>query len=168
MLRKKITKEQALSRLETLCSRSEQCSFDLTLKLINWGINREERTEILESLKENRYLDDHRFARSYVNDKARFSGWGPFKIKIELAKRKIPSSVIAEALAGVDARIWKDSLLKNAASKAKGLILTGEEGYNDRQKLFRYLVSRGFSSASSAKGVAYMKKLQMEDEEMGQ
>ena len=165
MIRKKeITKEKALERLASLCSRSEQCESDLTKKMINWGINAIDRNEVLEYLRVNRYVDDARFARSFTNDKARFSSWGPLKIKMELVKRRIKGALISEALQNVDQQVWKDSLLKCANTKAKNLDLTDdEEGFANRQKLFRYLIGRGFPSSASYKAVNLMKKKQQED-----
>lgn len=162
MAKKLITKEKALERLQSLCGRSEQCEFDLIRKMINWGINPSDRKEILEYLKENRYLDEARFSRSFANDKARFSAWGPKKIRIELIKRKINSSLISEALHNVDQKYWKEGLLRIANSKAKTLDLVGEESRENKQKLFRYLISRGFPSKSVVVAVNLMKKRQEE------
>ena len=160
MKKKTITKEKALERLASLCSRSEQCEFDLIRKLTAWGISSSDRKDIIEYLKENRYVDDSRFAKSFANDKARFSSWGPFKIKSELSLRKIKSSFILEAIESIDREIWKEALLKNAASKSKALDLIGEEGLENSVKLFRYLANRGFSSEWSRKAVELMKKRQ--------
>lgn len=165
MPKKPITKEGAIARLESLCSRSEQCEYDLDRKMINWGLNSTQRKEILVHLKENKYLDNARFSRSYVNDKARFSSWGPYRIRLELIKKRIDKTFIDDALRQVDPAIWKEGLLKCAVSKTKNLDLTGEEGYSECQKLFRYLISRGFPSTASSKAVKMMKKKQEEMEE---
>ena len=159
-----LTKEKALERLASLCSRSEQCESDLTKKLLNWDINAGERKEIIEYLKENRYLDDARYAKSFANDKARFSSWGPYKIRFELTKKHINSSLIKEALSRVELSVWKEGLLRNAEAKARTLDLCGEKGYEDRQKLFRYLIGKGFPSDSASKAVSLMRKRREETE----
>lgn len=164
MRSKPVSKEKALERLASLCSRSEQCEFELKRKLMNWGISAADSISILDYLKNNRYLDNTRYAKSFANDKARFSSWGPFKIKAELIKRKIESPIINEALKAIDPQIWKEAILRCSESKSKNLHLAGEDGYEDRQKLFRYLISRGFSSASSSKVVSMMKRRQEEEE----
>ena len=144
--KKPITKEGAISRLESLCSRSEQCEYDLEQKMFRWGLPKPDREEVMAHLKEHRYVDNARFARSYANDKARFSSWGPFKIRIELAKKRIPGTMITEALQNVEQDVWREGLWKIATSKARSLDIKGEDGYDDRQKLYRYLLSRGFPS----------------------
>lgn len=162
MRKKELTKEEVLQRLEGLCARSEQCEFDLNRKMLLWGITSDQRKEVIEMLREHRYVDDARFARSYANDKARFSSWGPAKIRIELIKRRIKAPLIAEALKNVSPEVWKDGLLRCAVSKSKNLDLIGEDGYAERQKLFRYLLSRGFPSGASSKAVGQMKRIQEE------
>lgn len=161
---KPITKESALQKLASLCGRSEQCEFEVMRKLLNWGITSGQRKEILEYLIENRYVDNARFARSYASDKARFSSWGPFKIRAELIKRRINAKYISEAVNNIDSKVWKEGILRNATSKSKNLDLTGENGYKNRQKLFRYLLSRGFPSGASTKVVELMKKRQEKTE----
>lgn len=154
--KKDITKEEALSRLESLCSRSEQCEYELNQKLYRWGLNVNERKEIISSLEENRYLDNARYARSYANDKARFSSWGPIKIRTELMRRHISSSLITEALKSVDQEIWKEGIMKCARTKARSLDLTEDNFHEKRQKLFRYLLTRGFPMDTSRKVVNKM------------
>ena len=162
-MKKIVTKDKALQRLEGLCSRSEQCEADLNRKMLNWGLNVSDRKEVMDSLKEHRFVDDARFAKSFTNDKARFSYWGPNKIKIELLKRRIKSPIITEVIKNVDPLIWKQGLLKCAVSKAKNLDLTGEEAWDNRQKLFRYLITRGYPSSAASKAVNVMQKRQEED-----
>ena len=157
---KPLTKEKALERLASLCSRSEQCEFEVARKLTAWRISNPDKKEIIDYLKENRFVDDARYAFSFAKDKARFSAWGPYKIKAELVKRHINASLINNALKDIENKIWKESLLKCAVSKAKNLNLLGETGFENRRKLFKYLIGRGFPSASSSKAVALMKKKQ--------
>lgn len=164
MVKKIVTKEKALERLEALCNRSEQCVFDLERKLITWKIPSLERKEILESLSQDRLLDDLRFAKAYANDKARFSSWGPQKIRAELIRRKIKSSIIKEALQNVASNIWKEGLLRCAESKSRNLDLKGEGAWENGQKLYRFLIGRGFPSDVSSKAVSLMKKRQEEVE----
>lgn len=164
--KKPFTKEKALDRLTTICSKSEQCEFEINRKLLNWRINLVDRREIIDYLKNNRYLDDERFAKSYAKDKARFSYWGPSKIRGELIKRRINSAIIKVAIENVESSAWKEGLLKCATSKAKNLDLLNVDAWNNRQKLFRYLISRGFPSNVSSKTVDLMRKQQERNERM--
>ena len=151
-----VTKEKALERLMSLCARSEQCVFELERKLYNWGISKPQRKEIITYLQENRYLDDARFAKCFAKDKAKFSSWGPLKIKSELIRRKIQPLFIREAIAAVEPDIWKETILKCARAKARTLRLPEENSIENKQKLFRYLISRGFPSSLASKAVNFI------------
>ena len=164
MIRKSpVSKEKALERLKSLCSRAEHCEFELNRKMINWGLGSSDRKEIIELLSNERYVDDARFAMSFAHDKAMFSAWGPAKIRLELIKRKINSKSISEALSKVGSEVWKEGLLKCARSKSANLELTGETGRENRNKLYRYLLSRGFPSGVASKAVMFMRKKQEEE-----
>lgn len=162
MAKKPVTKEIALDKLETLCSRSEQCEYDLNQKMFRWGLSTADRKDVIDFLRENRFVDDTRYAKSYANDKSRFSSWGPYKVRIELLRKRIKPAVISEALNNVNPQIWKEGLMRCAITKAKNLDLTGEAGYDSRNKLFRYLISRGYPSSSATKAVMMMKRKQEE------
>ena len=163
MRKQPITKDEAMSRLAGLCARSEQCEFDLNRKMVSWGLSAADRKDVIEYLKENRFLDDSRYAASYTGDKAKFSAWGPIKIKMELSKRRINTTLITEALKNIDQQVWKEGLMRCAVSKAKNLDLLGEDGRPNCQKLYRFLIGRGFPSSASSRAVAFMRKSQEEN-----
>lgn len=162
-MKKEVTKEKALERLQGLCSRSEQCEFDIERKMINWGLFSHDRKDIMSSLRDNNFVNEARYAKSFANDKARFSFWGPNKIKVELIKKRIKSMYIKEALTNVEQNTWKEGLLRVALSKSKNLDLIGEDEWANKQKLFRYIISRGFPSSAASKAVALMKRKQEEN-----
>ena len=163
--KKRITPEEALHKMESLCSRSEQCEFDICMKLVKLGIDSENRKKIIEYLINNRYLDNGRFARSFTNDKTKFAFWGPYKIRMALALKKIPDNLISEAFKRIEQEAWENSLLKNAESKARqlDLCLPGQEGYANRKKLFSFLMSKGFSATDANRAVKIMKTKQSEE-----
>lgn len=163
--KKPITPEEARLKMASLCSRSEQCEYDIRHKLINMGLSSSQMSEIISFLREEKFIDNARYAKSFANDKAKFSRWGPFKIKAALVAKHIPSSLINEALACINEEIWEDSVLKNATAKAKSLdlLIPGEDGYNNRKKLFEFLIGRGFQSSLANKAVKIMKNRQEEE-----
>lgn len=145
MINKKPADPQALlHRMAGLCARSEQCTFDIAQKLYKAGLPSEKREEIISYLTANRYLDDARFARSFASFKVRFSGWGKQKIRMALASKRINSGLISEALDYIDENDYLDALKRAIESKKKGLDLTRRE---DKAKLYRHLISRGFESS---------------------
>ena len=141
--RKPADPEALLKRMASLCAKSEQCTFDISTKLYKSGLPADKREEIIEYLTAHRYLDDARFARSFASYKVRFSGWGKRKIRMALAAKRIDGSLIADALDAIDHDDYADALSRVAESKKRNLDLQSRE---DRQKLYRHLLSRGFES----------------------
>ncbi len=142
MQRKPITPENALLRLETLCARGEHCEYELRRKLVIWGISDTDRERIIKSLRTNRFVDDARFARSFVSDKYRFAGHGRYKIRLALMAKRIDRDVIDEALSEIDQEVYEDKLRHILELK---LARTADsDTFEGRTKVYRFGVSRGF------------------------
>lgn len=150
MQRKPITAQNALVRLESLCARAEHCSYELLTKLRNWGISGSDAEKIINHLIDNRFLDDQRFANSFVRDRYRFSGYGRRKIALALAAKRVPRDIITNALDEIDEDIYFDNLRHLIGRKASALDLSL---FDDRNKLYRYGLTRGYESALVAKAI---------------
>ena len=141
--RKQADPEALLKRMAGLCARSEQCTYDITTKLYKAGLPREKREEIIEYLTANRYLDDARFARSFASYKVRFSAWGKKKIRMALAAKRIDSTLIIDALDAIDDEDYAEAIRRVIESKRRDYDPADHE---QRAKLYRSLLSRGFES----------------------
>ena len=102
MPRKPITPDNAFLRLATLCARCEQAEGDLRKKLRDWGIASSDADAIIDRLKQERYLDNERYAHAYCRDKLRFNGWGRIKIAFMLKGKGVEQEFIDAALAQID------------------------------------------------------------------
>lgn len=144
--KKPVTPEGAKIRMADLCARSEQCEYDISQKLYRMGIFPNASSEIIDYLKENKFVDNARFARSYALDKCRFSAWGPYKIRQGLAAKRVASSDIASAIESLEEEDVMSAARHVAKAKARTLDLYGEDYRNQRLKLYRHILSRGFDS----------------------
>lgn len=145
MARKEITPENAYLRLATLCARCEHAEGDLRKKLREWGIGTRDADAIISRLKQERYLDNERFARAYCRDKLRFNGWGRVKIAYMLKVKGIEQEFIDEALAQIDDEQYASIL--NEALEAKARTLNDKGPQQVRASLLRFAASRGFEPA---------------------
>ncbi len=148
--RKPLTKDAALLRMADLCARSEHCSSEIREKLRKLMLPASVADEIIDYLEENRYIDNLRFAKAFARDKVRFSGWGRNKIRMALAVKRISSSEVSEALDELDEDEYLLALAKAAEAKARNLDLAD---YEERAKLYRHLVARGFESNLISKAI---------------
>lgn len=143
---KTISPQNALTRLEELCARSEQCSFDLRQKLVKWGVERRHHDEIIGALEKAMFVDDARFARAYVRDKYRFNRWGRMKIIRGLMAKRISRVDIDSSLDEIDVKEYALNCYR--LLKAKLRTIPAEcVRYDAKQKLLRFGVGRGFETA---------------------
>ncbi len=144
MIRKRLTPEQALERLEDACTRGEHSSGEIHEKLFRWGIAEHDRNTIIESLIKNRFIDDSRFARAYVRDRLTFAHWGRRKIAASLAAKRVARNITAEALAEIDETEYYRTLLHIMTVR---LQRNGRpESKEEYLKLIRHGIQRGFET----------------------
>ncbi len=143
MQRRPISTENAIARLEALCARAEHCSFELSTKLRGWGITGASAEKIINHLIDNRFVDDLRFAQSFVRDRYRFSGHGRRKIILALIAKHIPRNIINTALEEIDDEVYFNNLCHIINRKASSLDMTI---YDNRNKVYRYAIGRGYES----------------------
>lgn len=139
-----IPPEKALIRCEELCARAERCEHELREKMRTWRIDSRDIDAIINSLTTRRFLDDSRFARAFVRDKYRFARWGRRKIVMALKQKHIDSGVIEEALEEINQEEYT-SILRSLL-KAKAAHMERPLSYDDRMKLLRFAVARGFET----------------------
>lgn len=140
--RRKISATEALERLEALCARSEQCSWDLRSKLHSWGLSAEDADKVIDSLAARRFIDDRRFCRAFVRDKVSFAHWGKLKIRAALSLKHVDKTIISEAIDGIDQEEYVDGLRKMIEAKSR--TFSSADTKENRIRLLRFAASRGF------------------------
>ena len=137
-----IPKEKALEKAAFYCSASERCIWDVKKKLEAWELTEQDCNEIIRKLRQEGFVDEHRYCRAYVNDKSKYDKWGCQKIRYELKKRNILDEIIQEALETIDSDANIERLTQLLALKRKST--KGKSEYEINQKLMRFAVGRGF------------------------
>jgi len=140
-----MTSEQALARLQRLCSRSEKCTADIQRKVREWEIPEKEVKSIVTQLQAGKYVDDARYARAFVCDKHKLAHWGIIKIKQALQAKKISAEIIGEALQEINASDYRKEL--QALLKRKSAALKAASPEERKVKLLRFAVGRGYEYA---------------------
>lgn len=147
----KLTEPQALNRAASYCSRAERCEYDVRRKLISWELPEDAVLRILKRLKDEKFLSNERFSRSFINDKMKFNKWGRTKIVYELRKRNIAESVYLPILDELSTNEFEEQLMHILTVKAR--TVKGKNEYDKKTKLIRFAVGRGFSLDMAIKGV---------------
>ncbi|WP_319499702.1 regulatory protein RecX [uncultured Draconibacterium sp.] len=134
--------EQAYSKMAQLCSRSEQCSADIRKKILTYEIVDEIVDEIIEKLIAEKYIDDERFARAYVNDKFKFNKWGRVKMRFYLRQKGLSDATIEKGLEKIDEEKYIKVLVKTMKDKAK--TIKKKDKFTKMGQIIRYTQGRGF------------------------
>jgi len=149
MEKKEITEQQALSRLMALCARGEHSSGEMLQKMRLWGLADDAQARIMERLTKDRFVDDERFARAFVNDKIKYNQWGRRKIEQALWAKGVDRDVQQRVLDAVDDEEYIKVLRPLLRSKERSI--TARNEFERQMKLIRFAQSRGFSMAEIEK-----------------
>jgi len=132
---------KVLSRLQNQCSKREYCSSDIYRKAMTaFEGNSELAQQLLDSLKEDRFVDDMRYASAFAREKSRLSGWGPAKISFALFRKGIDKSVAKEALKEIDENEAQRKMVSVLEAKWKVL----KEDPQGKFKLIKFGLTRGY------------------------
>ena len=143
--KKSYTPLQALPKIQHFCAYQERCHSEVMDKLYSFGLNKNEVDQLVSKLIEDNYLNEERFARSFVNDKFRFNKWGRKKIEYQLKAKRVSAYNIKSGMKAIDEEDYWKLLEKEATNKLESL--QKEKNLHTRNaKVFQYLLSRGFES----------------------
>ena len=136
------TVEEIYGRMAALCSRSEQCSYDIYKKIMALELSDEEAGRIVDKLIAEKFIDDERYVKSYVSDKFRFNKWGKVKIRHNLKMKGFPNNLIQTGLDIIDDDKYRELLIKTLKEKAK--TVKKKNKYEKMGQLIRFAQGRGF------------------------
>ena len=137
-----MTENETVIRLTAICARRAMCGSEARKKMQQWGIDNDTADNIIDRLKNERYIDEHRYCKAFTNDKMRYNHWGEHKIAAALRAKAIPDTTIAAALNAIGNDEWKDALMPEMKKKARLLKADNHERHN---RLIRFAMQRGFS-----------------------
>ena len=141
---KPISPDQVLDKMAKYCAYQERCVKDVVEKLNSFDIPKTDKDEILNYLIDNRFVNNERFAKSFVRGKINQSGWGLNKIRYHLLQKGIDKEIIEEALGQTDEEGYRLRLIDILKTKAK--TVKAENDFEKHRKLAAYAMQRGFEA----------------------
>ena len=139
-----LTPDQVLDKMAKYCAYQERCVKEVREKLKTFDLPDEEKAKILDYLLDNRFVNDERFAMSFVRGKVNQSGWGVNKIRFHLMQKGIAKELIDEALGQTDEEVYRQRLVDILKAKAK--TVKAENDFEKKRKLAAYAFQKGFES----------------------
>lgn len=135
--------DKILNKIARQCSTKEYCTLEILCKLQKTDLDCADINKIVNFLRQHGFIDDLRYAKAYVKDKARFNKWGRLKIQQMLQTKYLDSNIVSEAMREVSDEEFEDTCLDILRSKLQ--TLKDEEQHKKKVKLIRFALGKGFT-----------------------
>lgn len=134
--------DQALAKLQKYCAYQDRCHQEVRYKLLRLKVYGDTLEDVISHLIQDNYLDEERFARSFVRGKYRMKKWGAEKILQELKKREISTYCIKKGMEEIDEEEYHNNLqsLLNKLKEKHDI-----QNYSEKQKVLASLKRKGYS-----------------------
>ena len=142
--RKTYTVEEALLKLQNYCAYQERCHQEVRQKLKEIHMIPDAIDKIIVYLLEHNFLNEERFAKTFVSGKFRIKKWGKHRLTLELKKKDISKININSAISQIPYTEYID-VFNNLAEK-KALSILENDKWKKKKKLIDYLLYRGWES----------------------
>lgn len=132
-------KETALKIIE----RSYKTKKEMEKRLLEKGYNLEEINETLKFLERYNFINDESYTKAFIKNKTKTQG--KQKIKYALKNKGVSEEIIEEELSNLDMKKEKEKANILALKKYNILIKRENDKYKIKEKIIRFLISRGYN-----------------------
>lgn len=96
---------------------------------------------VIETMKKYNYINDKAYAKNFLTSKLNLKGYGIFKISFDLKQKGISDDIINDIIENTELNENKRAL-EVLEKKLRGKKISD---YKEKQKLYNFLLRRGFS-----------------------
>lgn len=136
----------ALLKLQQFCAYSERCHSDVRSKLLKLEIYGDKLEEIMSALIQDDFLNEERFARSYVRGKYRMNQWGKNKIKMNLKAKRVTDYCINKGFEEINPEEYLNNLIQLFEKQKRIYSRKNLNDYQMRSKLYQFAYGKGYES----------------------
>lgn len=140
--KKTYTVDEAKKKLEYYCAYQERCHKEVTQKLKDMSMIPEAIDVIIVHLLQHNFLNEERFAKTFVSGKFKIKKWGKRRLTLELKQKDISKVNINQALSEIDATEYIE-VFNDLAEKRLSFIKETNK-IKKKKKLADYLLYRGW------------------------
>ena len=141
---KTYTIDEALLKLQNYCAYQERCHQEVRQKLLGMRMIPNAIDIIIVRLLEHNFLNEERFAKTFVSGKFRIKKWGKYRLTFELKKKDISKHNINLAISQIPSNEYIEVFSELAEKKANSIM--EKDKWNKKKKLVDYLLYRGWES----------------------
>ena len=127
-----------VERLRRYCALQDRSEASFRRKAMELGLHSDQTQSLIPTLRDQGFLDDARFAETYVRALIRDKRWGPVKLTHGLRSHDIAEGLQAVTVGRVPERVWQENLQTLLAQRP------APAGEDDRARLVRWLQGKGY------------------------
>ncbi|MDX1542369.1 MAG: regulatory protein RecX [Christiangramia sp.] len=141
---KSYTVDEALQKLMHFCAYRDRSQKEVEDKLDSMRMIPEAKEKIIINLMQEGFLNEERFARSFVRGKFRIKKWGRIKITQELKRRGISTPIIKLGLSEIKESDYRKTLYDLAEKKEEKI--KEPNSFKKKKKLADHLLRKGYEN----------------------
>ena len=141
---KTYTVDEATKVLENYCAYQERCHKEVEQKLYDLNMIPEAKERIILHLLQHNFLNEERYAKTFVRGKFSIKKWGKVKIVNQLKFKGISAYNIKSGLTEIDSNEYLKTL--QTIAKKKLPLIRESNSYKKSSKLAAFLISKGYES----------------------
>ena len=142
--KKRLTPQQAKLKAANYCAYQERSQKEVKNKLYEYGLWREEVDNVLTDLILEGFINEERFAKSYVGGKFRVKKWGRNRILLGLKEHGLSKYCIKKGLEEIDHHEYARTLCELIEKKEQ---LEKETNvFRRREKIARSMIYKGYEA----------------------
>ena len=142
--KKTYTLQEATKKVEHYCAYQERCHQEVRQKLETMYMIPEAIDVIIVHLLEHNFLNEERFAKTFVSGKFKIKKWGRRRLSYELKKKDISKVNINQALTTIQEEEYIEVF--NDLAEKRLHSIKEKDKFKKRKKLIDYLLYRGWES----------------------
>jgi len=133
----------ALAKLQKYCVYQDRCHSEARTKLLKLKVYGDDLENVMSELIQEDFLNEERFARSFVRGKYRMKKWGRDKIRMELKKKSISAYCIKKGMEEIE----EDTYMSNAENLHTQYVekYVKDTDYINGQKIYAALRRKGYT-----------------------
>ena len=139
------TFEEIKHKLEYYCSYQDRCHKEVEQKLNSFTLITALKEKVIVHLIENNFINEERFAQSFVRGKHNYKFWGKNRIVNELKFRNISSRNIQTALKEIPEETYLENFHQLAEKHWHNI--TERKGSKKNKKFVDFLLRKGYETS---------------------
>ncbi len=140
-----MTYKQALVKAAAYCAYQERTQHQVREKAAEWELEPDEIEELVVEMITQKFIDEERYARSYVRGKYAARRWGRRLLQQGLREQKLSEYCIRAGMSEIDPDKYWENLLGLAEKKARS-VAAEPNPLKKKAKILAYLASKGYES----------------------